>query len=317
MRRRAILRPMTAGSIHPYATNAYARALAPGEGAAVEVDAWGAQVLARPIPDNGLDAPRFDAPRFDAMGVYPMTPIAPDADLAAGLADLADHGLVSVVLVPDPLFGPSPDQLAGGFSLCRPFKTHAVVDRSVGDGYAPNKHHRQEIRRAERRCRVEIVSLAAYLQSFIGLYAGLVERHAIVGVAAFSDAYFAALAEDPSMVALAAWVGDEVAAMTLWFEHQGVAYNHLGASNALGYANGANYALYDAAIAHFTAADRFNLGGGAGSSDDPSDGLAVFKRGFANAETRAHLCGAVLNETLYAELAATAPASGYFPAYRG
>ena len=52
--------------------------------------------------------------------------------------------------------------------------------------------------------------------------------------------------------------------MTLWFEHDGVVYNHLTASNASGYANGANFALYGAAIDHFAGAGVMNLGGGAG-----------------------------------------------------
>lgn len=292
--------------VHPYAASAYGRALAPG-GAAVAVDAWGAQVLTRPI--TGSD-------RLDAFGTYPMTPVAAGADLRAGLAQLAAAGLVSVVLVPDPLAGPTQARLAEAFALCRPFKTHYVVDRSAGP-FAPTKHHRAEIRRAQRRCSIEQVRLADCLTAWTALYDGLVERRAVSGVAAFGPAYFEMLAAQPRMTAFAARIGDEIAAMTIWFEHDGVAYNHLGASNALGYANGANYALYDAAIAHFENADRLNLGGSAGATNDPADGLAFFKRGFANAEATALLCGAVLDRPRYDVLAADAPASGYFPAYRG
>ena len=104
--------------------------------------------------------------------------------------------------------------------------------------------------------------------------------------------------------------------MTLWFEHAGVVYNHLTASNAAGYANGANFALYAAAIDHFAGAAVMNLGGGAGFEDDPDDGLAAFKRGFANAETRALLCGAVLDAERYAALRAGRQ-TAFFPAYRG
>jgi hypothetical protein len=105
--------------------------------------------------------------------------------------------------------------------------------------------------------------------------------------------------------------------MTIWCEHAGVAVSHLTAANTLGYANGANYALNAAAIAHFGGAAMVDLGGGAGLVDDPDDGLAQFKRGFANAEAVAYLCGAVLDPARYAALAAGGPAPGFFPAYRG
>ena len=108
-----------------------------------------------------------------------------------------------------------------------------------------------------------------------------------------------------------------VAAMTVWFAHQGVVYNHLTASDATGYANGANFALYDAAISHFSGDGVVNLGGGAGFADDPENGLAVFKRGFSNAETQALLCGAVLDPARYAQLSVGKSPLGFFPAYRG
>jgi hypothetical protein len=304
---------MTSASIHPYAAGGYAQALAEDTGAALEVTEWGCFVLTReitPISAKGLLNLR------DAVGVYPMTPIQAQADLAAGLNRLADQGLVSVVLVPDPLVSPDEGKLAAAFDLSRPFKTHYLVDRARG-AYAPSKHHRAEVRRAQNRCRIDVVRLSDHLPAWTQIYGELVERHAVTGVAAFREAYFAALANDPRMTTLAAYVGDELGAMAIWFEHAGIAYNHLGASNALGYANGASYALYDTAIAHFSQAAVFNLGGGAGAHDDPSDGLAVFKRGFANGEVRAMLCGAVLDGARYADLSNGSPSTGYFPSYRG
>ena len=161
------------------------------------------------------------------------------------------------------------------------------------------------------------MALADCLDAWGELYAGLVDRRAIRGAADFTPAYFAKLAQAPELVALAAFVDDQPVGMTLWFEHAAVAYNHLTASNAAGYANGANFALYGAAIDHFAGAAVMNLGGGAGFADDPEDGLAAFKRGFANAETKALLCGAILDRTRYSALAAGRPDAGFFPAYRG
>jgi hypothetical protein len=249
------------------------------------------------------------------MGAYPMAVIDPAADLEAGLAALADLGLVSLVLAPDPLASPPPERFAAAFGLCRPFKTHNLIEVSAGAAFT--KHHRDRVRRGARRCRVERVALRDHLADWNDLYAGLVDRKAIRGAADFAPAYFERLADAPQLAAFAAFVDDAPAAMTLWFEHAGVVYNHLTASNALGYANGANFALYAAAIDHFAGASVVNLGGGAGLADDPDDGLAAFKRGFANSQTQALICGAVLDPEAYANLCAGRAPTAFFPAYRG
>jgi hypothetical protein len=95
-----------------------------------------------------------------------------------------------------------------------------------------------------------------------------------------------------------------------------VVYNHLTAADATGYANGASFALYDAAIGHFAGAGVINLGGGAGGGDDPTGGLFAFKQGFANSQATAMLCGAVLDRPRY-EALSTGHGDGFFPAYRG
>ena len=290
-------------ALHPYATPLYAEALG-HIGRPVPMPEWSSFVLGRAVPGETAE---------DATGAYPLAVMAVDCDLEAGLARLAGEGPISLVLVADPLSGPSPERLAAAFTLCRPFKTHYLLEgRSE-----PTKHHRERIRRGLRRCRIEVVALADHLEGWTGLYAGLVERRTIGGAADFPPAYFEALAREPRLVAFAAFVDGDLAGMTLWFAHAGAVYNHLTASNATGYANGANFALYASAIDHFQAAGVINLGGGAGFSDDPNDGLAAFKRGFANAETKAHLCGAVLDPVRYAALNGDRPRTNFFPAYRG
>jgi hypothetical protein len=292
---------------HPYGQASYAAAIAAAEGYGVEdVPEWGAAVLLRPIAGG----------RRDAAGSYPRTPIAEDADLPGGLERLRRAALVSTVLVPDPLFAPGGAALAAAFPVCRPFKTHFVVDRTAGD-YTPSKHHRYEIRRALVRCMVEAVQLRDHLADWTRLYAGLAERHEIKGPAAFSDGYFSLLASDPTYQTFAARVDGRIVAMAIWFEHQGVAVNHLGASDGAGYAAGASYALYDAAIEHFARCRQLDLGGAAGVAEAADDGLARFKRGFANAEATAFLCGAVLDLAAYARLAEGRASTGFFPAYRG
>jgi hypothetical protein len=267
-------------------------------GAALEVPEWQGFVLERNIPAGGTDA----------IGPYPLTVLTPKADIAGGLARLAGKGLASVVVVPDPLRAAD----LSAFTVRRPFKTHQLIDGP----FAPSKHHAERIRRGHRRCRVERRTLADHLDDWRRLYAGLVEKRAVGGTAAFPDAYFVMLAAQPAVQAFVAEIGSQVVAMTLWFAWEGVVYNHLTASDAAGYANGASFALYDAAIQHFVGQGVMNLGGGAGHADDPDDGLAAFKRGFANREVAAEVCGAVLDEARYAALSA-GRGTGFFPAYRG
>ncbi len=288
---------------HPYAGGGYLAALArPGE-QACEVRAWGTSVLSRPIPEGGSDA----------VGAYPMAALAPDADVGRGLEQLAAAGLVSVVLVADPLRGPPADALARAFDVGRPFKTHYLAEPGR---YAPGKHHRAEIRSSLKRCQVEIAAFDSVRAVWEALYAGLVERRAIAGAAVFGAAYWDWMSSLPQLVAFCARAEGEIVAMALWFEHEGVAYNHLGASSAAGYAAGAGYALYDAAIQHHQACGVANLGGGAGLSDDPNDGLARFKRGFAARTATGRLYGKVLDAERYAALSGGRE-TGFFPAYRG
>jgi hypothetical protein len=287
---------------HLLASRAYAVGLA-GEAAVLAVPPWGSHVVRRIVSD-GLE---------DAAGVYPLSVFQAPRDLPAGLAQLTDAGFVSVVTAPDPLLT-DPAELARAFAVLRPYKIHHLIDPARGP-FAPDKHHRYEIRRAWRGCTVEVVSLQAHLDDWRALYAGLVALRRVSGPADFSDAYFQALAAAPPVVAFLARVDGACAAMSLWFAAEGVVYNHLNAANPLGYAHGANFALYDAAISHFLGAGVINLGGGL-STGEAGDGLAAFKRGFANASVQSYICGAVLDAARYAELSRGRPDDGYFPAYR-
>jgi hypothetical protein len=287
---------------HPYASASYAKAL-DFAGRPLALPEWSGFVMLRSI-----------AATDDAMGVYPRQVLPADADLQGGLARLAVAGLVSLVLVPDPSFSPQRDDLARAFDVCRPFKTHQFIERAKG--YAPSRNHRQKIRRAQSRCRVDRAPLAAHLADWRRLYDALSERHGISGVAGFPDAYFEVLARMPIFETFVAILGGAVVSMAIWFEHQGVAYYHLGASSPEGYAIGASYGLHDAAIQHFSGAARIDLGAGAGLIDDPQDGLARFKRGFANAEAQALICGAVLDRQRYEALTRGRQANDFFPAYR-
>ena len=110
--------------------------------------------------------------------------------------------------------------------------------------------------------------------------------------------------------------------MTLWYEQAPAAYYHLGAYDDAGYAHGAAYALFAAALAHFRGrVPWLALGAGAGVTGDEGDGLTRFKRGWATGTRTAVLGGRVLDAAAYARLAAGRAADagappGFFPAYR-
>ncbi|HEY8611635.1 MAG TPA: GNAT family N-acetyltransferase [Roseomonas sp.] len=291
--------------IHPYAGMHYAGTMA-HVGRPCWVEPWNTAMLLRDTPCGALDA----------AGPYPLGVLGEEADLPAGMEVLRAAGAISVVVVADPFAAPAPDRLRQAFGTLRPFKTHFTVERAAGS-FAPNPHHRQHIRIAGRRCRVRQVALRDHLEDWCRLYADLSRRHGITGLHAFPRASFAALAETEGLLALLAEsTAGEAIAMHLWIDDGRVAYSHLAATNGEGYAAKAPYALHAAAIEHFAECEAIDLGGGAGLADLAEDGLALFKRGFANAARTVHLCGQILDEAAYARLSAGRPAAGYFPAYR-
>jgi hypothetical protein len=286
-----------------YATAAYAQAFG---GQIIDVPEWRTALLRRAIADTGLE---------DARGCYPLSLIEPEADLMAGLQRLRTAKLVSVSLVPDPITGPGRQNLASAFPICRPFKTHYVIDRASESVRLPRTHLRW-IRKALRECDIRIVPFSASLGDWIRLYGFAIERHAISGLQKFSPEYFNALAQLPGLSAIAAFAGREIVAMALWVQNAEVVYYHLGASDHRGYESRAMYGIFATAQEHFSSARLFHLGGAAGLTRDENDGLARFKRGFANREVEAYFCGAVLDPERYAALSAGREQAAFFPAYR-
>jgi hypothetical protein len=289
---------------HPYASLEYARSLG-HIGEPLAVPEWGGFVLTRPTQEGEYR---------DAIGPYPLTVLTPDADIGEGLERLKQHGLVSVVLVADPLSRPT--GAIPGFDLARPFKTHQVHDPRFGrPDYG--KHHRYEIRRAERRVDTREIELAEHLADWLSLYDALIRRHGLSGVHAFSPAYHEALAALPGLRTFGGFIDGLLVSAHVFVAHQGGATSHLAASSDVGYAAGAAYAVNALALEVLGADGPVNLGGGAGSGDDPKDGLARFKAGFANTTATAWLCGAILDPQTYQRLASDKRDSSFFPAYRG
>lgn len=292
---------------HPYASAKYARVF---EDIAqpLWVEAWGAYVLTREIPGGG---------GRDALGIYPLAPFAPGANLKDGLDWLKDQGLVSIGLVPDPATAPPLAELQEAFALCVPFKTHFLVDRRRPVEFS--KHHRGKVKRAREKVTVQVTPLAGHLDAWCGLYANLIDRHEIGGLSAFSRSAFERLAEVEGLLAVAAFVEEELVSMHLWLTDPTtqVGYSLLAATSPEGYRRSAAYVVNDVSLQLLSDLASVNLGGGAGLAADAEDGLTYFKRGFSNAEVRAYFCGAILDEARYAALGGrTTEAATPFPAYR-
>ena len=300
----------------PYGRRTYVESLA-GDGSQV-VPLWGGHVMLRPLP-SGVGS--------DAASAYPMGGFdgrvgggsgGGSGGGAGGLEALRSAGAISLTLVADPLNAPDPSFLAETADVHRRLKTHFVLDRTAGP-FAPSKHHRYEIRRARRQVTVDRVALSDVRGRWEELYGQLAERHEISAGSRLGDRHFDALAADLQALVLAARVAGEIAALSIWLSDGEIAHNHLGASSEAGYAAGAGYALYAAAVDALGDCRVLDFGGAPGLADDPSHGLARFKRGFANAERATWLSGFVLDRSRYDAAVRDSgvdPGTGFFPAYR-
>jgi hypothetical protein len=293
-----------------YAHPAYAQSLAEF-GRTIMLPASGATLLCRTIGATG---------RADAMAPYPLLCCRDWTGLAEDMNHLAVDGhLLSAVAVTDPLCPLPGDELAAAFpDLCRPFKEHHVVDLAEEPSSFIDRHHARNVRYAAKRVDVEHCARPHdHLDDWCDLYACLVERHGIEGIARFSRESFARQFDVPGLTAFRACQGGQTVGMTLWFAQDDRAYYHLGAYSESGYDSKSSFAIFAEVIEHFRREGRrwLCLGAGAGASGDGNDGLNRFKRGWANAIRPAYLCGRVLDRPAY--LALSGPGrSEYFPAYR-
>jgi hypothetical protein len=249
------------------------------------------------------------------MGPYPVFACRNWAGLPEDIDELQD-GLVSVVLVADPLAPVTESQLRRAFpDRVVPFKRHHVCDLERPVGLPA--HHRRHVRRASRAVEVEICAdPLEYLEDWTRLYAFLTARHGLVGIHAFSPEAFRRQLALPGLMAVRAERDGATVGMALWFEQAPSAHYHLAAYSPAGYEVSASYALFAVALERLrnVGVRWVDLGGAAGGASR-EDGLTRFKRGWANEERTAQLCGRVLDHAAYDRLAEGHPGR-WFPAYR-
>jgi hypothetical protein len=219
---------------------------------------------------------------------------------------------------------PSQSDLERVFDVVQPFKQHYVCDLSTEPGSFITKHHRYYASRALRQAEVMVADEpTAYADEWTTLYQVLVGRHGLRGLKAFSREAFGLQLGVRGAVLFRLVSGGQCIGAHIWYVDAPYAHSHLMALSEAGYACDGSYALYSTAI-HSFADGRFgpvqfiHLGGGAGVANEEGDGLAAFKRGWANSARTAFLCGSVLHPAEYDRLVhATGTACAtYFPAYR-
>jgi len=303
--------PTVPGPVTGYPHASYAESLSEF-GTPRQLPRSGGWILQREIPGF---------PDRDAMGCYPLFACRDWAGLEADLNELRGE-LVSLAMVTDPFGNYCEDQLRRCFpDVMFAYKDHFVVDLSlpVHDHVSP--HHRRNVARAQKSVDVrwcEVPSRA--LDTWAALYDGLIERHGIRGIRAFSRRSFAAQLSVPGMTAFEAVHRDRTVGMLLWYVQGAVAYYHLGAHNDVGYDTRASFALFWRALEHFARRGLrwLDLGAGAGTRQ-AADGLTRFKRGWSTGTRPAYFCGRIFQPSAYRAITNSAGVSAetdYFPAYR-
>lgn len=267
---------------HPNCSESYARALEEPGVRSLYVAEWGTHVLVR----------EGSAGACPATGVRPIASLDPACELRAGLDALARAGIASISLVTDPMWCPELPALQRAFDICRPFKVHYFVDRH--ENVQIRKRHRNRINQARRAAEIREIELAEHLPRWVELYEGNVTDRQISQP--FSRMYFQRLAELSGLRSVAVLLDGEIVTITLWICHENILYFHDGASSPAGFAISASYAAFAHAIESIANDCRYVfLGGSADFRDELRDGLAVFKRGFANASAISYLCSATLD----------------------
>lgn len=273
-----------------------------------------------PLPRSGgwlLEREIAGTSTHDLIGPYPLFTCSDWSQLAHDLDELGESH-VSAVVVVDPLADPRDEDLARAFPDRRvPMKQHFV--RDLGQRATLPAHHRRHVRRASASVEVEICSDPSdQLDDWSRLYAGLVERYPVTGIRAFSREAFRQQLALPGVIAARAERDGTTVGMVLFMEDAPRAYYHLGAYSKQGYEVGASYALFAMVLDHLheRGVVKVDLGGGAGAGAN-GNGLVRFKRGWANDESIAKLCGRILNRATYEELSTRSGVeTDWFPAYR-
>jgi Acetyltransferase (GNAT) domain len=277
----------------------------------------------RRLPQSGgwvLERPVAGGSYKDAMGCYPLFSCTDWSGLKADLDELATD-LVCISLVTDPFGCYDKRDLQNCFSdKFVPFKTHYVADLRSRPRESVAAHHRYYAQRALRFVDIERCDQPSqFLDEWMSLYDNLIARHRMSGFKVFSRRAFSVQLAIPGVVLLRARLDGEIVGAHLWYVQGDVVHSHLAAANARGYDLSVSYALHWFALETFAdEAAWINFGGGAGLNSDDTDGLTIFKKGWATETRPTYFCGRIFDHVKYADALTVRGLhdNDYFPAYR-
>lgn len=278
----------------------------------------------RALPESGgwlLERPIAGSDARDAMGCYPLFACR-DWQMLGRDLDAVGGDLVSLVFVADPFGNCTRADLERVFpDRLLHFKDHFVVQLGAASAAAIATNHRRNAKQALKALTVEVAETTAALAGeWSALYANLVARHGIGGIATFSPRSLALQLEVPGSTLFVARHEGETVGMVLFYRQDDVVYYHLAAYSDRGYELRASFALFSRAIEHFADAGLkwLSLGAGVGLASDADDGLSRFKRGWATGTKPAYLCGRIFDRDGYRRIAEASgkAETAYFPAYR-
>ena len=300
--------PPVTGYLHP----AYADSLAEF-GVPYELPLCRGWILKRQIPGSTDQ---------DAIGCYPLFTCQDWSQLNVDLDKLGGE-LVSLSLVASPPGTYDQDLLRNSFpDVFLPFKEHFVVDLSLPRDSFVHPQHQRKARKALSELRIEAsTDPVDLLDEWVLLYRMLVQRHAIKGIAEFSEDSFHKQLRVPGIRSLRAIQDGLTLGMLLWYVQGNTAYYHLGAYSERGYEMNASFGLFSYALDYFAQSGLrwLQLGAGAGIGPGGSSGLSRFKAGWATGSRTAYFCGKIFDQKKYDDLVRAkedVSMTGYFPAYR-
>ncbi len=255
----------------------------------------------------------------DAMGCYPLFTCSDWSALIADFEQIGDE-LVSLSVITDPLGDFDLDYLRRCFKdVVSPFKQHFVVDLRQPMSEFIHPHHRRNAQRGLQSVEIERHEEGSkFIDEWTILYADLVRRRSIRGIATFSRSCFAKQLTVPGIHIFRAMHEGQAVGMAIWYITGDVGYYHLGAYSEVGYNLRAAFAIFWRAIEYFSARGVrwLNLGGRVGLKTDETDGLSRFKRGWSTETKTAYLCGRIFDRLHYSVLTPGLSNNSYFPAYR-
>lgn len=263
--------------------------------------------------------PNFDY--YDGMGIYPLFICENWEGLSEDIEEIKNE-LVCFSIVTDPFGKFNKNILIREFTdVFSPFKNHFVIDLSQPFDKYISRHHRRNIKKAQRKIFVEKCELSrSIVDDWIKLYKHLIRIHNIRGIPAFSEKALSRQLEVPGAQIFRGIYGGETIAMLVWYIDNNIGYYHLGASSELGYRLKASFALFQQSIEYFynIGLEWLNLGAGPGTDGKKASGLTRFKKGWSSGTRTTYFCGKIFDRLKYAEIIRKKNIlnGNYFPAYR-